>query len=68
MVAACSAGVAPERFPANVDPKLCPGYPNCDNALLHGTEKIEVLPTYHKTLVPGYSYYRYNQLAHVADE
>lgn len=69
VVAACSAEEAkPERYPAGLDPLLCPGYPNCDNALLHGTEKIQVLPTYQKSIVPGYKYYSYNQLSHIADE
>lgn len=26
------------QYPAGVDPSLCPGYPNCDNALLHGAK------------------------------
>lgn len=26
------------QYPAGVDPALCPGYPNCDNALLHNTK------------------------------
>ncbi|XP_055326043.1 uncharacterized protein LOC129579887 [Sitodiplosis mosellana] len=68
VVAACSAVDVPARYPAGVSPLACPGYPNCDNALLHGTEKIEVLPTYQKSLYPGYKYYSYNQLTHFADE
>lgn len=26
------------QYPAGVDPSLCPGYPNCDNALLHNAK------------------------------
>lgn len=27
------------QYPAGVDPSLCPGYPNCDNAVLHGAKQ-----------------------------
>ncbi|KAG4071728.1 hypothetical protein HA402_011882 [Bradysia odoriphaga] len=27
------------QYPAGVDPSLCPGYPNCDNALLHNAKQ-----------------------------
>lgn len=30
----------PARYPAGVNPALCPGFPICDNALLHGTAPV----------------------------
>ncbi|XP_031638039.1 uncharacterized protein LOC116350392 [Contarinia nasturtii] len=43
IAAACSAEEAKaERYPANVDPELCPDYPNCNNDLLHPTAKVSV--------------------------
>ncbi|XP_031638063.1 uncharacterized protein LOC116350411 [Contarinia nasturtii] len=69
IAAICSAQeTKPEFYPADVDPLLCPNYPHCDNALLHGTEKIAVLPSYQKSLFPGYRYYTVNDLTQVADD
>lgn len=34
----------PARFPAGVNPALCPGFPICDNSLLHGTAPVAWTP------------------------
>ncbi|XP_026274037.1 cuticle protein 1-like [Frankliniella occidentalis] len=34
LVAAVSASLAADRYPAGLNPALCPGYPLCDNVLL----------------------------------
>lgn len=38
MVVAYAQHLPAAQYPAGVDPSLCPGYPNCDNALLHGAK------------------------------
>lgn len=35
IVATATAQEAAPRYPAGVNPALCPGYPICDNSLLH---------------------------------
>lgn len=37
VVVAVATSIAQEaaRFPAGINPALCPDYPNCDNSLLH---------------------------------
>ncbi|XP_055317794.1 cuticle protein 1 [Sitodiplosis mosellana] len=34
----------PARYPAGVNPALCPGFPICDNSLLHGTPPVPAAP------------------------
>lgn len=34
----------PARYPAGVNPALCPGFPICDNAVLHGTAPQHAAP------------------------
>lgn len=38
MVIASAQHLPAAQYPAGVDPSLCPGYPNCDNALLHNAK------------------------------
>lgn len=38
MVIACAQHLPAAQYPAGVDPALCPGYPNCDNVLLHAAK------------------------------
>ncbi|XP_031637169.1 uncharacterized protein LOC116349737 [Contarinia nasturtii] len=35
---------APQLYPAGVDPALCPGFPICDNAMLHGVPAVPESP------------------------
>lgn len=38
MVAVYAQHPQATQFPAGVDPSLCPGYPICDNAVLHNSK------------------------------
>uniref|UniRef100_A0A146M524 Cuticle protein 1 n=1 Tax=Lygus hesperus TaxID=30085 RepID=A0A146M524_LYGHE len=43
----CVLGQAPAQFPAGIDPRLCPNFPQCDNALLAAFAK-NPLPGFEK--------------------
>lgn len=58
LVAVSAQHAAPAKYPAGVNPALCPDFPNCDNARLHNPKGARALPIHEDPLwnahaVPG---------------